>query len=232
MHRVLLATAVLLAFASNSGAGGDLQDIVSRFDHEDFAQREAATEALAAAADAQLSEVLALFRSAEASPEFRNRMPAVLRKIFERQCLGVGEPETGATFQLYFETDGESFTAVHPVVATLADGSSGASSGLRVGDVVLSWDGKPIEGASSVIELRRLVRQAGEGAEVKLAVLRFNKRSGVELLGKEKRMELSLTLGPPVTEPTRKERRNQYAGWLDRMRHEHDLPKELAHPQS
>lgn len=232
MHRGVIRTITCCGLTILLASAEDLQSIVARLEDEDFRQREKATLELAAAADTQLSEVVALIGSPDASPEFASRIPALLRRIFERQCLGTGEPETGAEFQLFFETDGEEFTRVHPVVASLREDSSGAKAGLQAGDVIVSWNGEGISGPDSVIQLRRRLRSTGQGAVVKLVVRRFKKGQVPLLLGNGPEVSIDLTLGPPVAEPTRKERKGQFAGWLDRMRHEHNLPARYARPQS
>jgi serine protease Do len=55
------------------------------------------------------------------------------------------------------------------LVSSVTDGSPGADAGLRAGDVIVSIDGRSV---ASVTEVTRALRDAGDGASLRLGVVR------------------------------------------------------------
>ena len=212
----------------------DLGGLAKKLDAEDFKAREEAVTEMAAAADDHLEEVIRYLGSAKMGPEARARIPDILKNIFLRQCYRLGEPETGMIFSRYLETSStKGVTAVHPLIEDVAKDSPAAKAGLRKGDVIVEWNGKPLEGDDCVGRLMKMIRTSGEGAKVKVRVRRFDYRSPARLAGKGPLQEpVELTLGSPLKEPPVKVIDGTFSGWLERMRIEHDLPEKYARTQS
>ncbi len=222
---------IWLTVHSISGAA-DLKELIRNLEAEDFKQREEAVETIAAAADDDLDAVIRTLCDEKANwgPETHSRIPKILKAIFHRRVLGIGEPETGMTLRQYLEIrETGDITAIHPMLEKVEDGSPAAEAGLKQGDVIVSWAGKPIEGADCVIRLRRMIRQAGPGTGIQVQVRRFEIQAKSRLKGSgELREPVELVLGPARTNPSRPFIDEVYAGWLDRMHMEHGLPEKYA----
>ena len=226
---IVLGILPLGAFAAPDFAG-----ISRKLEAENFKEREEAVDEMAAAADRELAAVIRYLGTAKMGPEATARIPDILHTIFLRQCYRLGEPETGMIFSRYLETSStKGVTAVHPLLEEVIKGSPAAKAGLRKGDVIVEWNGKPLEGDDCVGRLMKMIRAAGEGAKVTLRVRRFEYRDRGRLAGKGPLQEpVQITLGVPLKEPLYKVIDGTYVGWLERMRAEYDLPAKYAVTQS
>lgn len=109
---------------------------------------------------------------------------------FERSWIGVAIQEVPQPMAKAFGLDRSRGALVREVV----EGGPAATAGVAPGDVIVSFDGKPIEDS---YELPLLAGEAGVGKTVKLALLRDSKEKTVDLLlgghpdngGKEKKPE-------------------------------------------
>lgn len=230
----LLPWAIALALAfSLSAPAATLDELAKQLEADDFQKREEAGAQVAALADDDLAGVIRYLSTAKLGPEATARIPAILKQIFLRQCCHVGEPETGMRLRLYVSADGTAgVTAAHPVIEDLAKDSPAAKAGLQRGDVIVAWEGKPLEGADSVSRLRQMLRKAGAGAKVKLQVKRFGYESYARLKNGGKLQDpAEISLGPPLQKPSEELDDRSYAGWLDRMRGEHGLSAKYAVPE-
>jgi hypothetical protein len=212
----------------------DLAGLAGKLEAEDFKTREAAVVEMAAAADDHLEEVIRYLGSAKMGPEAGARIPDILKSIFLRQCYRVGEPETGIIFSRYIESSKPvGVTAVHPLVQEVAKDSPADKAGIRKGDAIVEWNGEVLEGDDSTGRLMKMIRAAGEGAKVTLRVRRFDYVSRAVLSGKGPLQEpIGMTLGSPLKEPPVKVIDGTYAGWLERMRMDYDLPGKYVRTQS
>jgi membrane-associated protease RseP (regulator of RpoE activity) len=215
-------------------AAPDLTLLSKKLEAEDFKEREQAVAEMAAASDEHLEAVIRYLGTAKMGPEATARIPDILHVIFLRQCYRLGEPETGMIFSRYLETSStKGVTAVHPLLEDVTKDSPAAKAGLRKGDVIVEWNGKPLEGDDCVGRLMKMIRTAGEGTKVNIRVRRFEYRSRARLAGKGPLQEpVQMTLGAPLKEPPVKVIDGTYAGWLERMRSEYDLPAKYALTQS
>jgi membrane-associated protease RseP (regulator of RpoE activity) len=222
----ILAPAVL--------AAPDLAVLSKKLEAEDFKEREQAVAEMAAASDEHLEAVIRYLGTAKMGPEATARIPDILKTIFLRQCYRLGEPETGMILSRYVQASGtQGVTAVYPVLEDVKKDSPADKAGLRKGDVIVEWNGKPLEGDDCVGHLLKMIRKAGEGTKVSVRVRRFEYRDRARLAGKGPLQEpVQLTLGAPSKEPLFKVIDGTYAGWLERMRAEYDLPAKYALTQS
>lgn len=227
---ILFSLAIALALPGLLPAA-TVEELGQQLDADEFQKREEAVEKIAILADDVLGTVIRYLGSKKLGPEGATRIPEILKLIYLRQCYHLGEPETGIRFRIYIEANENGLSAVHPVIATLAEGSPAAKAGLRAGDVIVAWEGQPLQGHDSLLRLRKLLLKAGEGAKVKVQVRRFQPDGFGKLKGEGKLQEpVELTLGPPLKEAPEKEIGNTHQGWLERMRIEYDLPAKYAVP--
>ena len=230
---VMRALALVLAIQGASAAP-DFASLAKKLEAGDFKDRQAAISGIAALSDSDLGGVIRRLYTEKMGPEATARIPDILKQMFLRQCHHLGEPETGMSLRLYVKANsGTGISAVHPVIGNLAKDSPGAAAGLQTGDVIMAWDGKPLEGHDSLIRLLQMIRRAGPGAKVHLQVRRYEHDGPARLKGSGDLQEpVEMTLGAPLAEPPEKVNEKSYVGWLERMRIEHGLPEKLAVPQS
>ena len=70
------------------------------------------------------------------------------------------------------------------VVVAVSEGSPGKRAGLREGDVIVAFDGKPIAG---VDDLHRLLTEARVGVSSSLTVLRYTEKLELNVIPEEAR---------------------------------------------
>jgi serine protease Do len=82
------------------------------------------------------------------------------------------------------------------LVDGVTSGSSAAQAGLQKNDVIVKWDGQPIESAS---ELSRHIRETPPGREVRLAVMRDGRESEIKVtLGDRAALVNRLRVARPI----------------------------------
>jgi serine protease Do len=104
----------------------------------------------------------------------------------DKPRLGIGYLEMGEQLAAYFKAPGGKGV----LVTSVEDESPAARAGIKAGDVVLEFDGKPVDDGES---LRDAVREAEGGKAIPVEVLRD---------GRE--MKLEVTLPEPETKPETK----------------------------
>lgn len=222
---------VFLPIIWSSSPAEEVSGIIRHFENDKTPDFTEWVDKIAAAGDFHPGPVIQAIASPQAGSRLQGSSPLILRRMYERRHLGVGEPETGITFSLYIETDEEQVSNCHPVVMEVKEESPGNKAGLQRGDVIVSWNGKAMEGPESVMELHTLIRKAGKGATVQLGVRRFAPDRPPHLGGEGNHEVLSFTLGALRAKPLFMGNSARYAGWLHRMHHEHGLPLHMAVPQ-
>lgn len=221
-----------IALAGTAFSAEEISSLLKDLEAEDFKTREIAVGKLAAAADRDIQDVASVLwgKRARIGPEARARVPAVLRKLFERQCLGAGEAESGITFSLFVTGNAEQGAAgARAMISAVAKDSPAAKCGLKAGDVVISWNGESIEGVDSVTRLKRMLRMSRAGAKVSVQVERRKIVGNARLEDKGSLQDpVEMTLGEIRSEPMQAARKGTYEGWLEQMRINYDLPEAYA----
>lgn len=215
---------MILAALSGSVRAGDEAGLLKRFGDAKRSGAEDWIDRALAPNDGDPGPIVKALSSGKIGKELEVEIPRILRRMFERLYLGVGEPETGLEFGLHIATRATGEITTFPVVTSVALGSPGSTAGLRPGDVITACEGTKLGGPDPVTELLSTIRKKGEGAVLKFEVMRFELSDPPELSGGGDVETVSIELGPPQVEAVREEAKGRYAGWLHRMHHEHGLP--------
>jgi serine protease Do len=109
--------------------------------------------------------------------------PLIADGSVNRGYLGVGIQDLTAELAKEFEVEGDRGV----LVTEVTEGSAADQAGIKRGDVILEFAGKPVEGAR---ELRLLVGQQRPGASAEVKVLRDGKSRTVRVTLKELPSEL------------------------------------------
>ena len=227
-----LFLATWITLAGTAFSADEISSLLKDLEAEDFKTRETAVEELAVAADRNMQDVASVLwgKRARIGPEARARVPAVLKKLFERQCLGAGEAETGITFSLFVTGDAEQgATGARAMIAAVGKDSPADKCGLKAGDVVVSWNGESIEGVESVRRVKKMLRMSRPGAKVSVQVERRKIVGNARLEDKGSLQDpVEMVLGEIRSEPLQPARKGTYEGWLEQMRMDYNLPEAYA----
>jgi S1-C subfamily serine protease len=101
-------------------------------------------------------------------------MPRLPHAVWNRAQLGVRAEEMNDDLAAYFGTGGGRGV----LVLRVDEGSPAERAGVKAGDVILKAGGEPI---TSMLELRRRVREAGEDAGLSLLILRQRREIDVDV---------------------------------------------------
>jgi S1-C subfamily serine protease len=166
---ILPLAMVLFATAIRVQAGG-LEELVAGLADESFAIRQRSTAELVrqGRGDAEAVQALCLDHFLkDPDPEVRIRCGKVLRELLAESVGFIGiRHQTRA----YFDEEGELRQGVE--VAEVLPGEAAQKSGLKVGDIIVRVDGKPLGGESAADDFSRSIRLLGAGKQVALQIER------------------------------------------------------------
>lgn len=222
LRRLMALTAWVLVLRLHAAEPSALDAMVSRLAAENFKERVAAGEELAARASKDLDGVVrALFsEAARKDPEVRFQQDAVLARIFERVELGAGRPATGVTWGRFLYIDDKKLPAAVPMVAEVAAGSEGEKAGLKRGDVVWKANNKPLPEGDALPYFRSLLGETKPGEPLRLGIdgMDFGKtKHRVEKSKQPRKADLTLVQGAPDGKPLREAKDGELDRWKKQL---------------
>lgn len=218
LHRLMALTAWILVLRLHAAEPSALDAVISRLAAENFKERVAAGDELAARASKDLDGVVrALFsEAARKDPEIRFQQDVVLTRIFERVELGAGRPATGVTWGRFLYIDDKKLPAAVPMATEVLAGSEGEKAGLKRGDVVWTANGKPLPEGDALPYFRSLLGETKPGEPIKLGIegMDFGKsKHRVEKTRQPRKADLTLVQGAPDGKPLREAKEGELDRW-------------------
>lgn len=218
LRGLVLLAALTVPLSLLAAEPAALDAVVSRLAAENFKDRVAAGEELAALAGQDLDGVVrALFsEAARKDPEIRFQQDRVLNGIFERLVLGAGRPAVGVTWARFLYLDDQNLPVAVPMVAGVEAGSEGEKAGLKRGDVVWTVDGKPLPEGDALPFFRSLLARTKPGGSLVLGIKGMDpgkSKHRVEKPGKPREAEVTIIQGSPDHKPLREAHDGEYDRW-------------------
>ncbi len=201
LRRSILPLAMALFATVRFLMAGELEPLIAGLADESFAVRQRATAELVREGHEDVEAVQALCLEhflKNPEPEVRIRCKKVLHELLAESVGFIGirhQPRA------YFDEEGELKQGVE--VVEVLPGQPAEKSGLKVGDIIVRIDGKPLGGESAGDDFSRWVRLLGAG---KKAVVQLEREGAAR--------ELVLTTGAAPEELLKVDPETRFQEWL------------------
>lgn len=152
----------------------ELEALILGLRAEAYSDRMAATKALLAAAEERPAVFACNFlreSRKNGDPEIRQRCGELVKDVYLRWVVGVGESDLGAKFGWFVQYDGKSVSTL-PLVIEVAKGGPADQAGLKPGDAITHLDEVPCRALDGRGGFTRMLVKIPAGQAISLRVKR------------------------------------------------------------